>query len=51
MKNFLKYWKRQYGHLPKPDQTEARRLLKLGKDKRVVAETLAQENMTPEGFI
>lgn len=51
MKNFWKYWKRNYGHLPKPDKDEVNRLLKKGKDKRVVAETLAQENMTPEGFV
>ncbi len=51
MNHFLKYWKRHYGHLPEPDRVEARRLLKRGKDKRVVAEVLASAHMTPEGFV
>ncbi len=51
MKTFDKYWKRSYGHLPKPAKDDIRNMKKRGKDNKVIAETLAQENMTPEGFV
>ena len=51
MKKFWKYWKRNYGHLPKPANEDIRNMKKRGKSDKVIAETLAQENMTPEGFV